>query len=154
MRKPNLTGASRFDFAISISIIAILATILLISLDFAQRRIEEITMEADLTFMRWEIRELWAHHNATGQSFIASEIENANPVRLLNDQLKNYSGEYSETPPNVKSTWFFDTKTKHLVYVFLDGSQKRYRLTGISQLNRASLGAMGGIDIVLDSYEQ
>ncbi len=143
-------GASRFDFAISISIIAVLSSILLLSLDSAQRRIEEITMEADLTFMRWEIRELWAHRNANNISLSPSDLENANPLNFLNDRMKNYIGEYPETPRKVKSAWFFNTKTKRLVYIFIDGSQKNYRLTGTSKLHHASLGAMGGIDIVLD----
>ena len=107
-------------------------------------------METDVANMRWELRELWAHRNATGQSFVVSEIDNANPLRLLNERPKNYSGEYAETPPDAQSAWYFDTKAKRLVYVFSDGHQLRYRLTGTAKLNRASLGAMGGIDLVLE----
>ncbi len=150
MKLNQQSGASRFDFSISICIIGILAAVLLISLDRAQRRVEEITMEADLTFMRWELRELWAHYNASGKPLTGNDIENANPVRLLNDPLKNYLGEFPETPPDAKSTWFFDSKTKRLVYIFNDGRQNRYRLARTNQLDRASLGAIGGIDIVLE----
>jgi hypothetical protein len=107
-------------------------------------------LEADLTNMRWGIRELWAHYNATGQSLTANDIENANPLRLLTDHPKSYVGEYPDTPPNAKSAWFFDTTSKRLVYIFIDGRQQRYRLTSTVPLNRASLGAMGGIDIVPD----
>jgi len=148
--KTSQSGASRFDFAISISVIAILASILLFSLNRAQRQVETVMMETDLTNMRWGLRELWSHRNATGQSLASSEIENANPLRLLSDQPKNYSGEYAETPPGVESVWYFDTKAKRLVYVFSDGHQVRYRLTDTVKLNRASLGAMGGIDLVLE----
>lgn len=148
--KTSQVGASRFDFAISISIIAILAAMLLFSLNRAQSQAEAVTMETDVTNMRWGLREMWAHRNATGQSLVGSEIDNANPMRLLNEFPKNYSGEHEQTPPDAQSIWYFDTQAKRLVYVFSDGRQVRYRLTGTVKLNRASLGAMGGIDLVLD----
>lgn len=148
--KTRQLGASRFDFAITISIIAILAYVLLFSLNRAQNQVETVTMETDLTNMRWGLRELWAHRNARGQSIAGSEIDNANPLRLLNDHPEHYIGEYADTPPGAQSSWYFDTKAKRLVYVFSDGQQLRYRLTSTAQLNRASLGAMGGIDLVLE----
>lgn len=145
----QLTGASRFDFAISISIIAILASVLLFSLNRAQNQVEGVIMETDLSNMRWGLRELWAHRNAIGQSLTGSEVNNANPLRLLSDQPSNYKGEYAQAPL-ARSIWYFDTKAKRLVYIFSDGHQVRYRLTSIAKLNRASLGAIGGIDLVPD----
>ncbi len=143
-------GASRFDFAVSVSIIAILATLLLFSLNRAQIQAEVVTMETDVINMRWGLRELWAHRNATGQSLAASEIDDANPLRLLNEYPKEYRGEYPEAPSGIQSAWYFDTGAKRLVYVFSDGRQARYRLTSTAKLNRASLGAMGGIDLTLE----
>ncbi len=148
--KTSQTGSSLFDFAVSISIIAILATILLFSVNRAQSQAEAVAMETDLTHMRWGLRELWTHRNAIGQSITGSEIENTNPLRLLNERPKNYSGEFAETPPDAQAAWYFDTKTKRLVYVFSDGQQVRYRLASTAGLNRASLGAIGGMDLVLD----
>jgi hypothetical protein len=144
------SGASLFVFVIYICIVSILMSVLLSTLNRVQSQAESVAMEADLSNMRWELRELWAHRNATGQSFAASEIENTNPLRLLSGRPNNYSGESPETPPGAQSIWYFDTKAKRLVYVFSDGRQARYRLTSTAKLNRASLGAMGGIDLVLD----
>jgi len=144
------TGASRFDFAVSISLIAMLAALLLVSLNRAQSQAEALAMEADVANMRWGLRELWAHRNATGQSLDIGEIDNANPLQLLSDRPKNYSGEYAQTPPGVQSAWYFDSKAKRLVYVFSDGREARYRLTSTAKLNRASLGAVGGMDLVLE----
>jgi hypothetical protein len=143
-------GASRFDFAVSISLIAMLAALLLVSLNRAQSQAEAVTMETDVANMRWGLRELWAHRNAIGQSLDISEIDSANPLQLLNERPKNYSGEYAQTPAGAQAVWYFDSKAKRLVYVFSDGRQVRYRLTGTAKLNRASLGAVGGIDLVLD----
>ena len=147
VRQPD---ANRFNFAISIAVIAILASILLFSLNRAQSQVEVVMMEADLSNMRWGLRELWAHRNAIGQALADSEIDNANPLRLLGDHPNNYSGEYAETPSDAQSIWYFDTKAQRLVYVFSDGRQLRYRLTHTTKLNRASLGAVGGIDLVPD----
>lgn len=143
-------GASRFDFAVSVSMIAVLAAVLLAGLNHAQSQAEALAMEADVANMRWGLRELWAHRNATGQSLDVSELDNANPLQLLNDRPNNYSGEYAQTPPSARSVWYFDSEAKRLVYVFSDGRQVRYRLTGTDKLNRASLGAVGGIDLVLE----
>lgn len=142
--------SSLFNFAITNGIIAILVLAVLSNIDRAQRQVEESMMETDVANIRWQLRELWAHRNATGQSISGSEIEGANPLRLLNEPPKNYSGEYAAMPPEAESVWYFDTQTRRLVYVFSDGHQIRYRLTGTAKLNRASLGAVGGIDLVLD----
>ena len=143
-------GASRFDFGVSISLIAMLTAVLLVGLNRAQSQAEALAMETDVANMRWGLRELWAHRNAIGQSLDVGEIDNANPLQLLNERPKNYSGEYAQTPPGAQSVWYFDSKAKRLVYVFGDGRQARYRLTSTAKLSRASLGAVGGIDLVLE----
>lgn len=150
INKSAQAGASHFEFAVSITVIAVLTAVLLVGLNRAQSQAEALAMEADVANMRWGLRELWAHRNATGQSLDIGEIENANPLQLLSDRPKNYSGEYAQTPPGAQSAWYFDSKAKRLVYVFNDGRQARYRLTGTGRLNRASLGAVGGMDLVLE----
>lgn len=139
-----------FNFAISNGIIAILVLTVLSNINRAQSQVEVSMMETDVANMRWELRELWAHRTANGLSIAGSEIDDANPLSLVNERPKNYSGEYAETPPGAESVWYFDTKAKRLVYVFKDGRQVRYRLTGTVKLDRASLGAMGGIDLRLE----
>lgn len=146
----HFTAASLFNFAITNSIFAILIFTVLLSINRAQNQVELSMMETDVANIRWGLRELWAHRTATGQSIAANEIDDANPLRLVNEPPKNYSGEYSETPRGAESVWYFDTTAKRLVYVFSDGRQVRYRLTGTAKRNRASLGAIGGIDLVLE----
>ena len=144
-------AASRFfNLAISTSIIGAMLSLTLLSISQVRSQVEVFMMEADVANLRWELRELWAHRNATGQSFVISEIENTNPLRLVNEGLPNYSGEYTQPPLDVQSIWYFDIKKLRLIYVFRDGHQVRYRLSGTAQLNRASLGAVGSIDLVLD----
>jgi len=146
----HFTVTRLFNFAISNGIIAILVLTVLSNINRAQSQVEVSMMETDVANMRWELRELWAHRTANGLSIAGSEIDDANPLRLVNERPKNYSGEYAETPPGAESIWYFDTKAKRLVYVFSDGRQVRYRLTGTVKLDRASLGTMGGIDLLLE----
>ena len=144
-------AASRFfNLAISTSIIGAMLSLTLLSISQVRSQVEVFMMEADVANLRWELRELWTHRNATGQSFVISEIENTNPLRLVNEGLPNYSGKYTQPPLDVQSIWYFDIKKLRLIYVFRDGHQVRYRLSGTAQLNRASLGAVGSIDLVLD----
>lgn len=147
-------GASRFDFAITVSIIAVLTYLLLLSLHRIQSQAEQAALEADLNSMRWGLRELWAHRNVKGQALANSKIANANPLQLLNERPENYRGEFPETPPDARSVWYFDTKAKRLVYVFGDGRQVRYRVAGTSGLKWAPQGSMGGIDLVQDDQAE
>lgn len=147
-------GASRFDFAITVSIIAVLTYLLLLSLHRIQSQAEQAALEADLNSMRWGLRKLWVHSNVKGQALANSEITNANPLQLLNERPENYSGEFPKTPSDARSVWYFDTEAKRLVYVFGDGRQVRYRMAGTSALKRASQGAMGGIDLVQDDQAE
>lgn len=146
----NFALSNFFNFAISSSIIAAMISVLLSNVNHAQHQVEVAMMETDVANIRWELRELWAHRNATGQTFVVTEIDNTNPLRWVNERPKNYSGEYAEMPVGAQSVWYFDTSAKRLVYVFSDGQSIRYRLSNTTTLNRASLGAVGGIDLVLD----
>lgn len=146
----HFATASLFNFAVTNGIIAIMMLIVLANINRAQTHVEVSMMETDVANIRWQLRELWAHRTATGQSIAGSEIENANPLQLLDERPKNYSGEFADTPPDAHAIWYFDTKAKRLVYVFKDGQQQRYRLVSTIGRNRASLGAIGGIDLVLE----
>jgi hypothetical protein len=142
--------SSLFNFAITNGIIALMVLAVLTNIHRAQSQVEVSMMETDVANIRWGLREMWTHRSASGQSVAASEIDNANPLRLINERPENYTGEYASIPPDAESVWYFDTTTKRLVYVFKDGRQQRYRLTGTPNPSRASLGAIGGIDLVLE----
>jgi hypothetical protein len=144
------SSANYLNFAISVSIVAILVAILLLAINRVNIQAETVIMDSDLSNMRWQLRELWAHRNATGQSLAFSEIEGSNPLRLLKEHPNNYRGEFAEPPSGGKAIWYFNIKAKRLVYVFSDGSQVHYRLASTAKLGQASLGAMGGVDLVLD----
>lgn len=144
----RFTVRDLFNFAISNSVIVILAGLLLLNIDWVQRQVEASMMETDVANIRWGLREMWAHRNASGQALDIGAIEDSNPLRLINEPPKNYSGEHDRMPAGAASVWYFDTKARRLVYVFRDGRQARFRLTGTAGLKRASLGAVGGLDLI------
>jgi hypothetical protein len=146
----NFASTSLFKSVVTLAVIAILMFTVLYSLNFAQSQIETAMMETDLANIRWELRELWAHRNATGQSLASKEIDDANPFRLINEPPKNYSGELDQKPSDALAVWYFDSQSRRLVYIFKDGHQLRYRLTSTAKLDRASLGTLGSIDLVPD----
>lgn len=148
------SGASRFDFAVTVSIIGILASVMLYSLNRTQKQIEAAMLDTEVTNLRWELRAEWAHRNVTGRSLASREIDNANPMRLLSERPQNYLGEHAGVPQYAQSIWYFDTSDKRLVYVFSDGRQARYRLANTASLGRASPGAIGGMDLVPDSLDR
>lgn len=137
-----------FKFAVSNSIIAILSLIVLSNINRAQSYIEASMMETDVANMRWQLRELWAHRNATGQAIDINSMVGVNPMRFINEKPENYYGEYMQIPADIKTGWYFDTKSNCLMYIFSDKNQACYRLMSTAQLKRASLGAIGGIDLV------
>lgn len=147
------SGASRFDFAVTVSIIAILAWILLTSLNSMQKQIESVILDTDVTNLRWELRAAWAHRNVTGQPAGISELEGANPMRLLAELPQNYIGEYAQTP-DATAVWYFDTHGKRLVYIFRDGHQARLKLASTANLGEAPRGSIGGVDLIFETQSK
>ena len=143
-------GAGRFDFAVSLCVIMILASVLLHKLNQVQSEIEAVMLDTEVTNLRWGLREAWAHHNVIGQPFSIDQIENTNPMLLLLERPPTYIGEYAKAPRNAKSVWYFDTNKKRLVYLFKDGGRASYRLASTASLGRAPIGSIGGMDLVAD----
>ena len=144
----------RFDFAITVCVIGILATWLLHSLNEAQHDIEKVILETELTNVRLGMAEAWVHKNVTNQPVNMEALKDSNPMLLIMEKPANYIGELSEEPRSSKAIWYFDTQKKRLIYVFSDGHQARYRLVSTAGQASASLLAVGGLDLVKDITEQ
>jgi hypothetical protein len=150
MKLFHFAVSSLFNLGTSSIVIAVLAVIVMGQINRAQNEVEISMMETDVANIRWGLREFWAHRTAIGQSIDANQIENTNPLQWVNERPENYRGEYADMPADAESVWYFDTSTKQLVYIFKDGHQARYRLASTAKLNRASRGAVGGMDLVLE----
>jgi hypothetical protein len=140
----------RFDFAVTLMLIVILATLLLGYINKVQHDIEKLVVETELNSLRLSLAEAWVHNNVNNQTINSATAQNSNPMLLVAEKPKNYQGELAETPSNNKAIWYFDTTKKQLIYVFNDGSQARYTLSKTTEKARAALLAVGGLDLVQD----
>jgi len=143
----------RFDFAVTLTVIAILATLLLGYLNKAQNDIEKVIVETELNSLRLSLAEYWVDKSLKNQSIDSEALKNSNPMLLIAERPENYIGEFSEAPSDGKEVWYFDTKKKQLIYVFNDGYQARYRLSSTARQAKASLLTVGGLDLVKDVTE-
>jgi len=146
-------SAHRFDFAVTLTVIGILATLLLGYLNKAQKDIEKVIVETELNSLRLSLTEYWVDKSLKNQSIDSKTLEDSNPMLLVAERPENYIGEFSEAPSNKKEMWYFDTKKKQLIYVFNDGHQARYSLSSTAGQAKASLLTIGGLDLVKDVTE-
>jgi hypothetical protein len=143
----------RFDFAITLIVIGILATLLLGYLNKAQNDIEKVIVETELNSLRLSLAEYWVDESLKNQSIKSETLKNGNPMLLIAERPDNYIGEFSEAPSSKKEAWYFDTTKKQLIYVFNDGRQARYTLSSTAGQAKASLLTVGGLDLVKDETE-
>jgi len=143
-------SAHRFDFAVTLTVIGILATLLLGYLNTAQNDIQKVIVETELNSLRLGLAEHWVDKSLKNQSIDSKTLINSNPMLLIAESPENYIGELSEAPRDSKEVWYFDTTKKQLIYVFNDGKQARYRLSSTVGQSKASLLSVGGLDLVKD----
>ncbi len=143
----------RFDFAVTVTVIAILATLLLGYLNKVQQDIERLIVETELNSFRLSLAEAWVHKSIKNQSMDSAALQNSNPMLLMAEKPKNYIGELSKVPSNKKEVWYFDTTKKQLIYVFNDGSIANYSFSKTAGQAKASLLTVGGLDLVQNVAE-
>lgn len=143
-------SAHRFDFAVTLSVIGVLATLLLHYLNEAQSEIEQVIVKTELNNLRLGLAEAWVHKNVTYQPIDIEELKDSNPMLLVTARPQNYIGEQSEAPGSGKAIWYFDTTKKRLIYIANDGHQTQYRFISTAGQANASLLAIGGMDLVKD----
>ncbi len=146
-------SARRFDFAVTLTVIGILASLLLGYLNKAQHEIERLIVETELNSFRLSLAEAWVHKSVNNQPINGKVLQDSNPMLLVAEKPEHYIGELSKAPSNHKEVWYFDTTKKQLIYVFNDGHQARYRFIKTAGLAKASLLTVGGLDLVEDVAE-
>jgi hypothetical protein len=146
----HVPSMHRFDFAVTLTVIGILATLLLGYLNKVQNDIEKVIVETELNNLRLSLAESWVHKSVKNQLIDNKVLKDSNPMLLVNEKPENYIGEFSEAPSNKKEIWYFDTTKKQLIYIFNDGQKARYRLSISAGQTKASLLTAGGLDLVKD----
>jgi hypothetical protein len=143
-------SAHRFDFAVTLCIIGVLATLLLHYLNEVQADIEKVTLKTELNNLQLSLAEAWIHKSVTHQLIDIEALKDSNPMLLIATKPGNYIGESPQTPKASKAIWYFDTRKKQLIYVFNDGQQASYKLVGTTGQTSTSLVSAGGLDLAPD----
>jgi general secretion pathway protein G len=133
----------RFDFAITLCVIGIVAACLLHYLNAAQYEFEKVIQKTELNNLQLGITETWVHKSMSNKSMNIEALKNSNPMLLIASKPNNYIGEYAQ-PPRDRAIWYFNTHKKQLIYVFSNGLEAAYILVCRAGKTNASLVSVGG----------
>ena len=118
------TGKTRkYEFAVLVVIIAVLALLLMRALEWTREEIEEAAVQSEAAALRIELLDWLAHREAKGGKLPASN----NPLHWVRRVPENYRGEF-DVPPEERAVWYFDRSHDELVYRFHSGREARFRL--------------------------
>ena len=131
-----------YEFALIVVIVSILATLLLYELNDIQGNMEEAAVQAEVASIRAQLLERIAHREAFGGRLPDSD----NPLDWIANSPPNYIGAL-DRPPASNGVWYFDTRSKELVYGFRDGHLAQFRLSR-SASQEHERGVMAGVGFV------
>jgi hypothetical protein len=110
-------GATLLEFAVSATVLGVIAVIFLGRLLTAEEHAEKAAMELSISHMRAGLR---AQVGALLMADRASEIAalaGGDPTDWLDSRPENYLGAFRDQPPgDVAGTWYFDATRRELVY--------------------------------------
>jgi len=130
-----------FEFAIAILVVAVLALALMAALGRLQGDMEDAAMQAEAAAIRAELLERVVHRETFGGSLPASD----NPLDWVSTRPANYLGA-TDSEPARRSVWYFNERSRELVYLHADGRQTRFRLSRSAGTTGAR-GVLAGIGL-------
>ena len=141
---PRFAGRSRrkYEFAVLVVVVAVLARLLLNALDRAREDVEEATVQAEAAALRVELLDAQAHRAAFGGALPASD----NPLRWVSRQPAAYLGELDAAPAAL-GVWYFDRAHGELVYRFRSAREARFRLVRGAAASSVQ-GTLGGVGLL------
>lgn len=113
----------KFEFALLVAIIAVLAVVLMNALERVRVEMEEAGVQTEAAAIRIELLDRLAHREAVGGRL----PESNNPVRWIDRPPQPYLGERDAVPEET-AVWYFDTQGQELVYRFRSKREARFRL--------------------------
>ena len=99
-----------YEFAIAVTLIAVVSLFLLASLDSVRSDMEEALVQSEAASMRLELAEAVVHRVASSGSLPQSN----NPVDWVASKPASYRGAF-DTAPDERSIWFFDRQAGELI---------------------------------------
>ena len=113
-----------YEFALVVVLVSVLVLLLLRALERARGEMEETMVQTEVASLRVGLIEVVAHRETFGGELPKS----SNPVDWVATPPANYVGE-RDGQPDEKSVWYFDRRSKELVFAFRDGRLARFRLS-------------------------
>lgn len=128
-------GAGKFEFAVTVAILAILLTVLLQRISYYQAEAERVAVLQVVSNVRASLDSKVAQRNLPGRSINMAALAEQNPLDWLNDKPANYAGElFAPSDEEVGAgRWCFDRRDKTLIYLlnngnsFVDAHSKRLK---------------------------
>lgn len=119
----RLRGFSLFELILVVTIVVILASVLLDRVLRYQEEAEKAAMEHTVGVIKSALNLKVAGLLARDQAAEMEKLIQENPMNWLADRPRNYLGEYFDPGPEdtAPGHWYFDLKTRHLVYVVQRG---------------------------------
>ena len=140
----------RYEFAVAVFIVALVAYALLQAIERAQQAVDEAAMQAEAAALRIELLDVLAHREAFGGELPQS----ANPLRWVVRAPAGYLGEFDATDalPATRGVWYFDRARGELVYRLRSGRDARFRLERGAAAAHAP-GALSGVGLRRVEYD-
>ena len=134
----------RYEFALVVLIIGVLALLLMQALERTRREIEEAAMQGEVAALRVELLDRVAHRELVGGALPATD----NPVLWTGRSPQGYRGEL-QAASGEGGVWYFDVPRAELVYRYRAGDEARYRLERSAQpaVGGAVPGRLAGIGL-------
>lgn len=131
----------KFEFAVVVLIIGVLALILMRAIESARESVEEAAVQSEAAALRIELLDVLAHREAFGGELPQS----ANPLRWVAREPAAYLGEL-DAAPQARGVWYFDRQQGELVYRFHGPREARFRLERGSAA-AAAQGSLAGVGL-------
>lgn len=112
------------EFSVAVLVISILSIILWKSIGRAGDELEEARMQADVAAIKIGLMEVVTQHQINGGELPKSD----NPIDWIATPPGGYLGALDAVPA-AKSVWYFDRRTRELVYRFRDEHRARFRIS-------------------------
>ena len=109
------TGHSLLELIIAVAIIGVLAGIAMDRVLFYQERAEKAAMESTLALVKMSLQMRLAELIVANRQQLAVDLEQENPMKLLDPPPGNYAGSY--ITPARGGSWYYADKERELVYV-------------------------------------
>ncbi len=117
-------GFTLFEFAVAVSVIAVLATVLLSRLAAYQQEAERIAVQQTVGALRAGLRMRTLELYMANRQDQLLALAGQNPMQWLAEKPLNYLGEYAtEEIENLpQSHWFFNRSNAELIYILKRGN--------------------------------